>query len=454
MAKRQLKLGAVLMGVGGPGDQWSWKDPEVPGDASVDIDWYIARARQAEDAKFDQVFIVDSQYITDRSPNHYLNRLEPFTLLSALAVATENIGLVATISTSYNEPFNVARRFASLDLISKGRAGWNVVATGDGGTARNFSRDEHFDYEHRYGRALEHVRVVQGLWNSYEDGAFPRDKEAGVFFDPSKQHRLDHAGRYFQVEGPLNLDRSAQGQPVIFQAGDSEEGRQLGAAIADAIFTHSNTIAEGQAFREDIRRRVLAAGRDPEQVLILPGVQIIVRDTVEEAREVERARRAAPSFAQQLALLGRPFGWHDFTQYDLDAPFPDLGDLGKDSFKTHAEAIKKTAREEGLTLRQTVERFFGYKPGPFVGTAQSVADEITEWFEAGALDGLNVSITVPSEFARFVEEVLPLLRQRGIAREDYDGTTPHGNTLRGNLGLPIPTNIHSVTPEELVATAS
>ncbi|MCU1517040.1 MAG: FMN-dependent oxidoreductase, nitrilotriacetate monooxygenase family [Pseudarthrobacter sp.] len=437
MAQRQLKLGAVLMGVGGPGDQWSWRTPEIPGDASVNIDWYAGLARRAEAAKFDLLFIVDSQYITDRSPNHYLNRFEPLTLLSALALATRNIGLVATISTSYNEPFNVARRLASLDLISKGRAGWNVVATGDGGTARNFSRDEHYDYEHRYGRALEHVQVAQGLWNSYEAGAFPRDKEAGVFFDPSKQHKLNHVGRYFQVEGPLNLERSPQGQPVIFQAGDSEEGRQLGAGIADGIFTHSATVAEGKAFRDDIRSRVTAAGRNADHVLIMPGISPIIRDTVEEARAHEASRRETSTLEQKIALLGRPFGWHDFSQYDLDAPFPELGDLGNDSFKTHADSIKRTARENSLTLRETVEHLFGYKPGPFVGTAQSVAAEIEEWFLAGALDGLNIHITAPSEFARFTDEVLPILRERGIVREDYQG-----GTLRENLGLPIPANVH------------
>ena len=212
------------LGVGGPGQHNTWLSPEIPGNASVDIQWYIARAQQAEAAKFDLVFIVDSQFITPDSPHHYLNRLEPLTLLSAVAVHTRNIGLVGTITTSYNEPFNVARRLASLDLISGGRAGWNVVTSGDSGTAGNYSRDEHYDYATRYGRALEHVRVAQGLWDSYEDDAFPRDKEAGVFFDRAKQHALNHKGEYFSVVGPLNLERSPQGQPVIFQAGDSERG--------------------------------------------------------------------------------------------------------------------------------------------------------------------------------------------------------------------------------------
>lgn len=222
MSKRQIKLGALTMGCGGPGRHNLWLDPELPVDASVNIDWYIDIARQAEAALFDLMFIVDSQFITEGSPSHYLNRLEPLTLLSALAVSTRHIGLVGTLTTSYNAPFNVARRLASLDLISKGRAGWNVVTSGDAGTAGNYGLDEHYDYDTRYARAQEHVGVVQDLWHSYEDDAFPRERASGRFLDPSKLHRLDHKGEHFSVEGPLNIQRSPQGQPVIFQAGDSE----------------------------------------------------------------------------------------------------------------------------------------------------------------------------------------------------------------------------------------
>jgi FMN-dependent oxidoreductase (nitrilotriacetate monooxygenase family) len=436
---RQLKLGAVLMGVGGPGQHDTWQHPEMPGDASVDIRWYVARARQAEDALFDLVFIVDSQFITPDSPPHYLNRLEPLTLLSALAVSTTHIGLVGTLTTSYNTPFNLARRLASLDLISGGRAGWNVVATGDGGTAANYSRDEHYDYASRYGRALESVRVCQGLWDSYEDDAFPRDRATGRFLDPDRQHRLDHHGEHFHVRGPLNIVRSRQGQPVIFQAGDSDEGRDLGAAVGEGIFTHSATVEQGLAFATDIRERARAKGRNPDEIVIMPGVTPIVADTDEQARAIEEGRRLGKDFAKTLAQFGRPFGWHDFSRYDLDGPFPDLGDLGRDSFRTQAEAIKKVAREENLTLRQTVHRFTASTPAPFVGSPQTVADRIQEWFDAGALDGLNVHVTVASEFARFTDEVLPILRERGVVRSAYEA-----DTLRGNLGLPIPRNVHTV----------
>jgi FMN-dependent oxidoreductase (nitrilotriacetate monooxygenase family) len=436
MPRRTLKLGAVLIGVGGPGQHNTWLNPEIPGNASVDIRWYIARAQEAEAAKFDHIFIVDSQFITADSPNHYLSRLEPLTLLSAVAVHTNHIGLVGTITTSYNEPFNVARRLASLDHISGGRAGWNVVTSGDAGTAGNYSRDEHYDYATRYGRALEHVRVAQGLWDSYEADAFPRDKQRGVFLDPERQHRLDHRGEYFSVVGPLNLERTPQGQPVIFQAGDSDEGRDLAASVADAVFTHVSSIEQGQGFRAELRKRAAAKGRDPDNLLIVPGIFPIIADTDEEAIAKQDAVLGGRSFDKALRELGRPFGWHDFTRYDLDAPFPDLPeDVGQNSFRTQANAIKKLARDRGFTLRQLVEFQLASRRSPFVGSPSTVANEIQRWFEAGAFDGINVSVTVPSEFALFTDRVLPILRERGIVRDEYESTT-----LRGNLGLPVPEN--------------
>jgi FMN-dependent oxidoreductase (nitrilotriacetate monooxygenase family) len=437
MAERQLKLGLVTTGVGGPGDSNRWLDPEIPVDASVNIDWYIDIVRQAEAAKFDLVFIVDSQFITADSPPHYLNRLEPLTLLSALAVATTHIGLVGTLTTSYNDPFNVARRLASLDLISKGRAGWNVVTSGDAGTAGNYGRDEHYDYATRYGRAFEYLDVVRGLWRSYEDGALVRDRASGVFLDRSKLHALNHKGEHFSVVGPLNIQRSPQGEPVIFQAGDSEQGRELGATIADAIFTHAKTIEQGQAFYADIKRRAAALGRDPDAILILPGFTITVGDTDEDARAIERAwRRADQSFEQALGEFGRAFGWHDFRQYDLDAPFPVAAlDHARNSFFTQASRITELAAARGFTLRETVEYARDQHSSPFVGSAETVAAEIERWFTGRALDGINVHAGHPSQFRRFTEEVVPVLQARGVFRTDYADTT-----LRGNLGLPIPDN--------------
>jgi FMN-dependent oxidoreductase (nitrilotriacetate monooxygenase family) len=436
---RTLKLGAVLLGVGGPGQHRTWLDPEIPADASVDVDWYIARAQEAEAAKFDLVFIVDSQFITPDSPNHYLSRLEPLTLLSAIAVHTRHIGLVGTATTSYNSPFNLARRFASLDHISRGRAGWNVVTSGDAGTAGNYSRDEHFDYATRYGRALEHVEVSRALWDSYEADALPRDKEAGVFLDPTRLHAADHKGEHFSVVGPLNLERSPQGHPVIFQAGDSEEGRDLGASVADAIFTHSVTLEQAQAFRTELRERAAAKGRNPDHVLIVPGIFPVIAETDDLARAKQDAILGSKSFDRALKELGRPFGWHDFTQYDLDAPFPDVARAGERSFRTQANAITKLARDEGLTLRQVVERFSQSFTSPFVGSPETVADAIQHWFENGGFDGINISVNAPSEFALFTDQVLPILRQRGVVRSEYESTT-----LRGNLGLPEPENRHTL----------
>jgi FMN-dependent oxidoreductase (nitrilotriacetate monooxygenase family) len=436
MSRRQLKLGAVTMGAGGPGHHYQWLDPEIPGDASVNIGWYIEQARLAEAAKFDLIFIVDSQFITADSPPHYLNRLEPMTLLSALAVSTAHLGLVATMTTSYNDPFNVARRLASLELISGGRAGWNVVTSGDAGAAGNFSREEHYDYDTRYARGLEFVRVAQGLWDSYEQDAFPRDRHTRTFLDPAKQHALHHKGEHFSVVGPLNVSRSPQGQPVIFQAGDSEQGRDLGATIGEGIFTHAASIEAGQAFYRDIKSRAAAKGRDADHIVVMPGITVFVGDTDEQAREIERELQLADQdFDRSLAELGRPFAWHDFRQYDLDAPFPDVLQVAERGFRTQAEKIVKLARDNDFTLRQTVEFLSAPKPTPFVGSPQTVADILQRWFSERALDGANIHIGHPAQFRRFLDEVVPILRERGVVRAEYEA-----GTLRGNLGLPVPEN--------------
>lgn len=437
MAQRQLKLGVAPTPTGGPGKHLLWLDPEIPGDASVDIDYYVDIARQAEEAGFDFVFVVDSQFITPDSPPHYLNRLEPLTLLSALAVATTHIGLIGTLSTSYDEPFHVARRFGSLDLISRGRAGWNVVTSGDAGTAGNFGLDEHYDYDTRYSRALEHVEVVKALWDSYEDDAFPRDRRTKLFLDRSRLHELNHRGEHFSVTGPLNIERSAQGHPVIFQAGDSEQGRDLGARTADAIFTHSATLEAGVAFAADIRRRAAEYGRNPESVLIVPAVSVTIADTDEQALDLERTQQLADhDFEHALAELGRSFGWHDFRQYDLDAPFPaEALKHAERSFYTQAAKLVARATEQEWTLRQTVEALSGPKRSPFTGAPETVADALQRWFEAGALDGINLYSGHPAQFRRFIDDVLPILRERGVVRSEYES-----DTLRGNLGLPIPDN--------------
>lgn len=442
-AKRQLKLGAILEGVGA--DHASWRDPDLAGDASIDIGWYIDNARLAEAAKFDLVFIVDSPFITPDTAPHFLNRLEPLTLLSALAVSTSKIGLVGTLTTSYWEPYNVARQFGSLDHISKGRAGWNVVTTGLEGAARNYSRDAHFDHAVRYERAGEFVDVVQGLWDSYEDDAFPRDKEAGVFLDKDKQHALNHKGAHFSVAGPLALSRSRQGQPVIFQAGVSGAGRDLGARIAEGVFAGVDGFEDAQEYYADLKARAVAQGRDPDHVSVLPGLSPIIADTDEEARALADAQRGSVSIDKLLTQLGRAFGYHDFKQYPLDGPFPDVSGLSLNAYKGHAERIVRISREQNLTLRQAAERFGTWRTD-FVGSPQTVADEIQRWFEGRAADGFILRVTRPGDFALFREKVVPILQARGLFRTEYEH-----DTLRGHLGLPVPENRWTRAPGRIAA---
>lgn len=432
---RHLHLGAILEGVGT--DQQAWRDPALPANASIDIDWYIEQARLAEAAKFDLVFIVDSPYITPDTAPHFLNRLEPLTLLSALAVATSHIGLVGTLTTSYWEPYNVARQFGSLDHISKGRAGWNVVTTGLEGAAGNYGRDAHFPHAERYARAREFVDVVQGLWDSYEDDAFVADKTAGVFLDKSKQHRLDHKGEFFAVAGPLALTRSPQGQPVIFQAGDSTQGRDLGAAIAEGTFTIASDLAAGQAYYADLKARAAAVGRNPDHIQVLPGLSPVIAETDDEAQAIARAQEDALDFGKLLVQLGRAFNYHDFAQYDPDGPFPDVSGLSLNSYKGYAERIVATAAAESLTLRQTAWRF-GHWRSDFVGSPKTIADQIERWFVGRAADGFNLRVTRPADFALFREQVVPILQERGLFRKDYAG-----RTLREHLGIPVPAHRHA-----------
>lgn len=436
---RKIHLALHPYGVGGPGQHGLWKDPSVAKNASIDINYYIQQAQAAEHALFDALFIVDSQFINATYPAHYLNRLEPLTLLSAVATHTKHIGLVGTASSTYNSPFNLARRFGSLDHISGGRAGWNVVTSFDTGTSRNYGLEEHLDYTTRYGRALESVRIAQGLWDSYEDDAFPADVESGIFLDSAKLHALNHAGEHFRVDGPLNLSRSPQGQPVIFQAGVSEEGRDLAAQVAEGIYAPGGKLADAQAYYADIKRRTAAAGRDPDHIKIFIHGGPIVRGTDEDAqRRAHEILVEDNDFDRNVALLGRAFGAHDFSQYDLDAPFPDVAHLAEKGGRTGAAKIIEKARTEGLSLRQVVETFSDRKQSPFVGAPNTVADTIEQWFAAGTFDGINLAFRNNEDLERFVDGVVPLLRKRGLFRTEYES-----DTLRGNLGLPIPANRHT-----------
>ncbi|NKI42880.1 LLM class flavin-dependent oxidoreductase [Streptomyces physcomitrii] len=436
---RKLHLALHPYGVGGPGQHGLWKDPRVAKDASIDIGYYLRQAEAAEHALFDALFIVDSQFINATYPPHYLNRLEPLTLLSAVAVRTRHLGLVGTASSTYNSPFNLARRFASLDHISGGRAGWNVVTSFDTGTARNYGLDEHLDYTTRYGRALESVEVIRGLWDSYEDDAFPADPERGLFLDPDKLHALEHRGEHFKVAGPLNLSRSPQGQPVIFQAGVSEEGRDLAARVAEGIYAPGGSLAQAQEYYADIKRRTAAHGRDPEHIKIFINGGPVVAATDEAARLREREIFEEDNdLERSLALLGRSFGAYDFTGHDLDAPFPDIAHLAEKGGRTAAGKIIERARTENLTLRQVVTSASEFRRSPFVGAPATVAETIEKWFAAGTFDGINLAFRTFEELDLFVDGVVPLLQERGLFRTEYEA-----DTLRGNLGLPVPENRHT-----------
>ncbi|MBW8091028.1 MULTISPECIES: LLM class flavin-dependent oxidoreductase [Streptomyces] len=433
---RTLHLALHPYGVGGPGQHGLWKDPRVAKNASIDIGYYIRQAQAAEHALFDALFIVDSQFINATYPAHYLNRLEPLTLLSAVATHTRHVGLVGTASSTYNSPFNLARRFASLDHISGGRAGWNVVTSFDTGTSRNFGLEEHLDYTTRYRRALEFVQVARGLWDSYEDDAFPADVERNLFLDPSRLHRLDHEGEHFKVAGPLNISRSPQGQPVIFQAGVSEEGRDLAARVAEGIYAPGGPLEQAREYYADIKRRTVAYGRDPEHIKIFIHGGPVVATTDEAARRREREIfEEDHDFDRNLALLGRSFGAYDFSVHDLDAPFPDVAHLAEKGGRTGAAKLIARAKAENLTLRQVAESLSEFRRSPFVGAPETVADTIGQWFAAGAFDGINLAFRTDEDLELFVDGVVPILQKRGLYRTEYPA-----DTLRGNLGLPVPVN--------------
>jgi len=432
---RQLRLGTILHGASG--NMSAWRHPAAVADASINFDFVQETARVAEQGKLDFLFVADGLYINEKSIPHFLNRFEPLTVLSALASVTRHLGLVGTLSTSYSEPFTVARQFASLDHLSHGRAGWNVVTSPLEGSAKNFSREKHPDHALRYRIADEYLDVVKGLWNSWEADAFIRDKASGQFFDPQKLHTLNHHGDFFQVAGPLNIGRTPQGRPIIFQAGASEDGKKLAARHADAIFTHHETLAEAQAFYRDVKQQLEQHGRRHDELHIFQGVSVIVGDSEADAEQQYQTTAALVSINDALNYLGRYFEHHDFSQYPLDEPFPEIGDLGQNSFRSTTDEIKRNARERQLTLRQVALESASPRPR-FSGTAEQVADGLQAWFESRAADGFIIQGGTPDTFPRFVEKVVPILQARGLFRTDYPGTT-----LRESLGLALPAHPRS-----------
>ncbi|WP_432750157.1 LLM class flavin-dependent oxidoreductase [Staphylococcus pseudoxylosus] len=432
----------------GPGSHMhAWKSNEVPSDASTNFEYQLDIAKRAERAGFSFVFVADGLYIHEKSIPHFLDRHEPLTLLAALAPITQKIGLVGTISTSYSEPFTVARQLATIDNISHGRAGWNVVTSPLEGSADNYSKGEHPEHDTRYDIAEEHIQVVQGLWDSYEDDAFKFDTEKGEYLDKNKMHTLDYKGEYFQVKGPLNASRSEQGQPVIFQAGASPKGQDYAAKYADAVFTLGESKESAQRNYESIKDQAKAYGRNPDEVSVYPILAPVIAQTESEAEARFEKIKTLANIDEALDYLGRYYDHHDFSQYDLDAPFPDLGEVGQNSFRATADAIANRAKANQSTLREvaleeTVRR------SPFIGTYEAVADLIIEWVEDGAADGFIFGPHIyGAVYDEFLENVLPILEEKGY----YDKTF-RGETLRDHLGLPFKENRYTQSTQSRVTS--
>ena len=437
MAKRQLKLGAFMRPISI--HTGAWRYPGAVPDANFNFPFIKQMIQKLEAGKFDAFFMADHLAVLNMpvealKRSHTVTSFEPFTLLSALAAVTDNIGLVATGSTTFDAPYHVARRFASLDHISGGRAGWNIVTTSNPDAALNFGLDDHMEHAERYKRAREFYDVVTGLWDSFADDAFLRDPESGIYVDPEKMHVLDHKGAYLKVRGPLNIARPVQGWPVIVQAGASDDGRQLAAETAEAVFTGGGPIADAQKLYADIKGRMAKLGRDPDHLKILPGAFVVVGDSIEEAKEKRALLDSKVHYANAIASLSINLGT-DASGFDPDAPLPEnIPDTN--ASKSGRERVIALARRENLTVRQLAQRLGGYAGSAFVGTPRTIADQMQEWLETEASDGFNIMFPyLPEGLNDFVDKVVPELQRRGIFRTEYEG-----RTLRENLGLPRPEN--------------
>ena len=448
---RQIKLGAFLMQTGH--HIAAWRHPEAQADAPVNFRHYAELARRAEAAKFDAIFLADSVGVRNTdlaslSRTARSDHFEPLTLLSALAAVTEKIGLIATVSTTYNEPYHVARKFASLDHISGGRSGWNLVTSSGQGEAQNFNLDEHVEHARRYARAAEFHDVVLGLWDSWEDDAFLRDKPSGQYFDPAKLHPLHHRGEHFSVRGPLNVSRSPQGRPVVVQAGASPAGRDLAARTAEVIFVAHQTFDEAQAFYRDIKGRAVAYGRDPDDIKIMPGIFPVIGRTQAEAEDKFARLQDLIHPVVGVQLLSNMIGGFDLSGYPVDGPLPDLPETN--GGKSRQQLLIDLARRDNLTIRQLYLRIAGARGHQqVVGTPQSVADQLQQWFEQDGADGFNImSPWLPGGLDDFIELALPELRRRGLFRSEYEGAT-----LRQHLGLARPPHRAVAAAQAAVAEA-
>ena len=433
----KLRLGAFMRPVSI--HTAAWRYPGAFPDANFNFGHYQRFVRSLERGRFDAFFMADHLAVMNM-PMAALKRsatvtsFDPLTLLPALAVVTEHLGLIATASTTYNDPYHVARKFASLDHISGGRAGWNVVTSANPQEARNFGREQHLEHGERYRRAREFFDVVTGLWDSWADDAFIRDVEAGVYFDPDKMHVLDHTGPHLSVRGPLNVARPIQGWPVIVQAGASEAGRQLAAETAEVVFSSPNTLDDGQRYYADVKGRMEACGRSPDQLKILPGAFVVVGDSLAEARAKKTTLDSLVHPDSGIATLSVLLG-HDVSGFELDGPLPDIPD--SNASKSGRQKLVSMARRDKMTVRQLAQYVGGsFSSLELIGTPRTIADQMEEWLLDRGCDGFNVMFPyLPGGLDDFVDRVVPELQRRELFRREYEGPT-----LRDNLGLARPHN--------------
>jgi FMN-dependent oxidoreductase (nitrilotriacetate monooxygenase family) len=436
-AVRHMRLGAFMRPISI--HTASWRYPGGYPDANFNIRHMVQFAQTLERGLFDALFMADHLAVLNM-PMKALMRsatvtsFDPLTILPALAMMTDRLGLIATASTTYNEPYHVARKFASLDHLSGGRAGWNLVTSGNPNEAFNFGRDEHVEHDERYRRGREFYDVVTGLWDSWADDAFVRDVERGVYFDPERLHVLDHKGEFLKVRGPLNIARPIQGWPVIVQAGASEAGRQIAAETAEMVFSGVAKLEDAQSYYTDVKGRAAKIGRDPDHLKILPGAFVVIGDTVAAAREKKAMLDSLVHPDSGIASLSVALGT-DASRFDLDGPLPDIPETN--ASKSGRQKIVDTARRDGLTVRQLAQWVGGnFGTLEFIGTPETIVDEMAQWFETRGCDGFNVMFPYfPAGLDEFVDRVVPELQRRGLFRRAYEG-----KTLRENLGLPRPEN--------------
>ena len=432
---RRIHLGLFLQAAGHHVAGWRYPGAEFGSENLPHMQRIVA---SAERAKFDMVFLADG--LTSGADAHpsMIARFEPLSTLAALAMSTSRIGLAATASTTYGEPFHTARVFATLDHLSQGRAAWNAVTTSYARTAANFGTS-HPPHDERYAIAEEFIAVVKGLWDSWDDGAFPKDKASGVYADASKLHVLDHKGKYFTVKGPLNSSRPPQGHPIIVQAGSSDVGQTLAARTAEVVFTAQQTLPGAQEFYKSLKGKLAAFGRTEDSLAIMPGFLPVIGGTEKEARDKLAHLESWTDFSKALPLLSERLG-HDISSYDLDGPLPELPE--SDQLQSRAKLLTDLARRDGLTLRQLAQLVAtGRGHHVICGTPEQIANRMEEWFQERGCDGFNVMPPYfPGGLDDFANGVIPILQKRGLYRTDYEGPM-----LRDHFGFPRPPNQHRAT---------